>query len=246
MRMAAITQLLRPAALCLLLTACSGGEGGGDESGRSELSAADSAKAQSMLKQYQAARDAGNPEVAEAAADKLRERFPDSGVAAQTDATLEKVRADAQLQRDARRLRGLWDYQANAVGKGTQFSASIFSHTADLGDEQAAPIPDAQMVLRDHPDWGRSAYLLLAQAKFTCGKPCQMQIAFDDAPAQTWAGKQADSGKGPALFIEDEPKFVAALQAGKRVRIELPKGSGHIPALVFEVGGFEAARYAKP
>ena len=144
------------------------------------------------------------------------------------------------------RLRGLWDYQANAVGSGTQRSASIFSRTVDLGEDQPAAIPDAQLVLRDHPEWGRSAYLLLAQSKFACGKPCTLQLAFDaQAPAE-WRGKQADSGHGPALFIEDDARFVAALQKAKQLRVSLPKGSGSIGTLVFEVGGFAPERYARP
>jgi hypothetical protein len=73
-----------------------------------------------------------------------------------------------------------------------------------------------------------------------------VRIAFDQEPAEQWQGRQADSGKGPALFIEDEAKFVPRLQAARQVRIELPKGSTQVSALVFEVGGFEPARYAAP
>ena len=101
-------------------------------------------------------------------------------------------------------------------------------------------------MLRDHPEWGRSAYLLLAQSKFACGKPCTLQLAFDAAEPSAWRGKQADSGKGPALFIEDEPRFIRALQGAKELRVVLPKGSGSIGTLVFEVGGFSPERYAKP
>ena len=231
----------KPAGLCLLLAACSG-----EESGNPELSAADQAKASALFADYEAARNGGNPEAAEADADKLRERFPDSAAASQLDATLPAVRAAAEELRETRRLRGLWIYQANAVGKGTQRSASIFSKVAEAGEDQPAAIPDAQLVLRDHPAWGRSAYLLLALSKFDCGRPCTMRIAFDGAPAESWAGKQADSGKGPALFIVDEARFVKALESAKDLRIELPKGSGRIPALMFEVSGYAPESYAKP
>jgi hypothetical protein len=234
-------QLLAFAALCLLLAACSG-----EESGSPEPSGADQAKAAVMFKDYEAARASGNPEAAEADADRLRERFPDSAAAAQLEATLPAVRSAAEALRETRRLRGLWDYQANSVGSRTQRSASIFSKTAEAGEDQPAALADAQLVLRDHPEWGRSAYLLLALSKFNCGKPCTMRIAFDEAAAEAWRGKQADSGKGPALFIEDEARFVKALEGAKRVRIELPKGSGSVPALVFEVGGYAPGRYAKP
>jgi len=224
-------------ALAAALSAC---DGNGGEAG---LDAGDRAKAEALLAQYESAR-AANPEAAEAAADKLREKYPDSEAAQKLQPTLDAVRAAAEAARESRRLEGLWDYQANAVEGGTQRSASIFSRTVDVGEDAPAPIPDAQLVLRDHPSWGRSAYLLLEQKKFDCGKPCTIRIAFDGAPAAEWKGKQADSGKGPALFIEDEAAFEQALEGAKEVRIELPKGSGRIPALAFEVGGYAPERYA--
>jgi hypothetical protein len=225
------------AAFALSLAACAPG---GDD-----LDAATRTKAEGLLAQYEAARAGGNPEAAEAAADKLRDKYPDSEAAAKLEPTLDAVRASAEQLRETRRLQGLWDYQANAVAGGTQRSATVFSKTPDLGEDAPAAIPEAQLVLRDHPSWGRSAYLLLAQKKFDCGKPCAMRIAFDGAPAKEWKGKQADSGKGPALFIEDDAAFEKALEGAKEIRIELPKGSGRIPALVFEVGGYAPERYAK-
>ena len=241
--MDAIRRLLTPAALCLLLAACAQEAGEGEVA---ELGAEDAAKSGAMLKEYEAARAAGNPEVAEAAADRLRERYPDSPAAQALAATIEDVRKQAEALRETRRLQSLWDYQDNAVEGGTQHSASLFSKVAEVGEDEPAPMADAQLVLRDHPGWGRSAYLLLAQSKFDCGKPCRMQIAFDDAAATSYPGKQADSGKGPALFIEDEPRFYRALGEAKKVRIELPKGSGMVPALVFETGGFAPERYQRP
>ena len=228
------------ALLCFALAACSGG--GEEGEGGVELSAADQARAAEMLKEYQAARTAGNPQAAEAAADKLREKFPDSAPAHELDATLDEVRKAAEAQRETARLQKLWDYQDNDVGKGVQHTATIFSKVPDLGDAPAAA-PDAQLVLRDHPEWGRSVYLLLAQNKFSCGKPCTLQLSFDDAPPETWPGKQADSGHGPALFIEDEPRFIKALPNAKKVKVVLPKGSGSLNALTFEVGGFDPVRY---
>ena len=224
--------------LSLVLAAC---EGGGEEGGVA-LSGEDEAKARAMLADYEAARTAGNPEVAEATADRLREKFPDSEVAMQLDATLPEVRDAAEAVRETRRLQKLWDYQDNAVGAGVQHSATMFSRVPDLGEDAPAAIPDAQLVLRDHPDWGRSVYLLLQQKKFDCGKPCTLQLSFDDGPLETWPGKQADSGKGPALFIEDEPRFLKALPDAKSLRIVLP-GTGSIRTLNFEVAGFDSTRY---
>jgi len=226
-------------ALCLGLAAC---QDTGEEGG-APLSKEDEAKASAMLADYEAARTAGNPEVAEAAADKLREKYPDSEPAHKLDGTLDEVRKAAEASRETERLRKLWIYQDNAVGKGVQHSASIYSRVPDLGEDAPAAAPDAQLVLRDHPDWGRSVYLLLQQSKFACGKPCTLQLSFDEGPLETWPGKQADSGKGPALFIEDEPRFMKALPKAKSLRIVLPKGSGNLGSLSFEVAGFDRTKY---
>lgn len=230
--------------LCLtvLLAACSGAGDAGSEA----LSPAEQTQAQEMLRNYDQARVGENWEVAEATADQLRKKYAASAAAQKVDATLADTRAHAEQMRQARRLRELWDYQAVAVEGGTQRSAAIHSKTVAVEEGEPLPRPDAQLVLRDHPAWGRSVYLLLAQSKFDCGKPCAVTIAFDQAQARRFAGKQADSGKGPALFIVDEKAFIAAMSQARKVRIQLPKGSGLLPSLVFEVGGYDPARYAKP
>jgi len=151
--------------------------------------------------------------------------------------------AERQAALEARRLRYLWDYQGVIVTGGVQRTAAIYSRTVPAEVGEIAPIPDARLVLRDHPSWGLSAYLLLAQSRFECGKPCAMMIAFDDSAPRRFAGKQADSGKGPALFINDESGFLAALKGAKQVRITLPKGSGVVSTMRFEVGGYDASRY---
>jgi len=225
-------------ASALLMAACSGQDGG--------LTAEQQAQAQSLYEKYEAARQGGNWEAAEAQAASLRKRFPDSEWAVRLDASLANTRLQAERVREQRRLRDLWDYQEVAVDGGIQRTATIFSRTVPVGEGELPPPADAQLVLRDHPSWGRSAYLLLAQSKFDCGQPCEMTIAFDDGAVERYAGKQADSGKGPALFIEDEARFVAELARAQRVRIALPKGSGLVSSVSFEVGGFDPARYARP
>ena len=176
----------------------------------------------------------------------MQHKFPGSAAAATAAASIAQVREHADQDREHKRLLGLWDYQAIAVGKGVQRSAAIQSRTVPVEEGEPLPNADAQLVLRDHPSWGRSAYLLLAQSRFDCGSPCAMKISFDGGAAQRFAGKQADSGKGPALFIEDKAGFISALVSARQVRIELPKGSGTIPALVFEVGGYQPERFEKP
>lgn len=210
------------------------------------MSTADIARADKLLADYEAARAIENWEGAEGKADQIKSRYPDSEAANKLKVSLQQVRAKAQQARESRRLQTLWTYQAVPAEGGIQRSASIYSKTVATDEDSLAAVPDAQLVLRDHPTWGRSAYLLLEQSKFSCGNPCTVKISFVDVAAQTWAAKQADSGSGPALFIEDEQGFIAQMENSDNIRIVLPEGSGLVPSVTFEVGGYDAARYAKP
>ena len=237
-------RILLAMSMGLLLAACA--QGDGDSEGGAAMTAADHDDAQALLAAYDKARTEQNWEVAETQAEKLRRRYPDSEPAGKMAETLQDTRTRADELREQRRLQGLWDYQKVAVEEGAQNTASIYSRTVPVEEGQLAPVPDAQLVLRNHPAWGRSAYLLLAQANFQCGDPCQVGIRFDTSESQLFAAKHADSGKGPALFIEDEAAFLAAMVQAHLVRIELPKGSGLLPSVSFEVTGYDAARYANP
>lgn len=216
------------------------------EPGQATVSIEDAAQAASLLEQVRTAGKQENWEGAESLADQLRSRYPDSPAAQALAAELPALRAKAEASREDRRLRDLWTYQSTPAGRGLQRTATVYSQTAPAGEGEPAIAPDAQLVLRDHPDWGRSAYLLFAQSRFRCGSPCAMQIRFDGGEPIRYSGKQADSGKGPALFIEDEVAFEAGLSKARRVVIKLPEGSGSLRSLAFEVGGFRAERYDKP
>jgi hypothetical protein len=233
--------ILALACALAVLMACSQ-----SEPEEAKLSPEDAAQAATLLEQVHAAGKLENWEGAETLADQLRTQYSASPAANALALELPALRIKAEASRDQRRLRDLWTYQSTPVGKGQQRTATMYSRTPPVGEGEPAIRPDAQLVLRDHPAWGRSAYLLFAQSRFHCGTPCAMQISFDGGAPVRYAGKQADSGKGPALFIEDEVKFQQQMSRAKLVIIRLPEGSGSLKSLVFEVGGFRAERYDKP
>jgi len=219
-----------------LLGAC----GGEPDPGAMTPAQADEAMA--LKQQYDAALQAHDFEGATKIADRLRRKYPDSEEMKKVRESLDDTIKRADLAASNNRLAALWEYQANAVTGGTQYTALIPSHTeTDENGLPAAPA-DARLVLRVHPEWGKSAYLLLAQHQFTCGEPCTIQIAFDDQPAESYVGKQADSGNGPALFIEERERFYAAMQNAQQVKIILPKTGTPVPTLKFDVGGYDATR----
>jgi hypothetical protein len=227
--------------LALLLAAC-----GGSGDPADAMSEADRAEARRLQAAYEQARASGDWLGAEAQAETLRQRFPDSDAEQAIAASLAQVREQADDLRETRRLRDAWTYQAAPADGGEQRTATLYSRTPPAEEDIPAIAPDARLVLRDHPSWGRSAYLLLEQKRFDCGSPCAMKIAFDGGEPRRFAGKQADSGQGPALFIEDDEGFIAAMGKAREVKILLPEGSGNLKSLVFEVGGFAPARYARP
>jgi len=208
----------------------------------------DEAKGAELLAAYEAARAEDDFEIAEVRGDELRQRHGETRAAAQMRSSIEAVRAGAEQMRELRRLRALWEYQSIPAAGGTQHTAAIYSQVAaDLaadGEEPGnAPTPDARLILRRHPEWGDSAYLVLTQRALDCPPPCWLSIRFDDGESQRYSGDPADTGTGPALFIEDRDRFLAAMSDARRVRIELPRSGHLVPVFEFEVGGFLPRRH---
>jgi len=195
-------------------------------------------QAASLSKDFDAAVKAENWLLALQNADVLIARFPESPEAKAIKIRYDEIGSKAQAMQEDRRLAGLWDYQQNPVGKKTQFSAGIDSKKELFGGEPTDLPAAAKMIIRIHPAWGNSIYLVLAQSKFQCGSPCTMKISFDGGEYKTFPGKQADTGNGPALFIENDKVFYKALLSAKNIKIKV-KG---VPDLEYEVGSYDATR----
>ncbi|MGH8028416.1 MAG: hypothetical protein ACREO3_00630 [Arenimonas sp.] len=219
-----------------LLAACAG------EPEPGAMTPAQADEALALKQQYEAAVAAHDFNGAAKIADRLRKRYPDSEEMAKVRESLDDTIARAETEAGAKRLAALWEYQDNAAPGGIQYTALIPSHVEVDEDGVPAGPSDARLVLRVHPEWGKSAYLLLAQSQFACGDPCSIQIAFDDQPAEPYIGEQADSGNGPALFIEERERFYTAMQNAQVVRISLPKTGTFVSTLRFDVGGYDASR----
>ncbi|GAB2495131.1 hypothetical protein [Arenimonas alkanexedens] len=196
-----------------------------------------------LLVAYEAARTAGDFEIAEARGDELRQRHGETQAATTMRSTLGEVRVQAEQMRERRRLIGLWEYQSIPAAGGIQHTAALYSRVETYSGEVAAASPDARLILRRHPEWGESAYLVLNQQKLGCGPPCVIQIRFDEGEPERFTGDPADTGTGPAVFIEERDRFLAAMTQATRVRIELPRSGHLVPAFEFEVAGFLPARH---
>lgn len=228
-------KMFAPVVMTLLLAACAASESPGPDP-------VAVAQAQDWFAQYEQLRGQQRYVEAEEVADRLLSRHGDSEAAKALAESLPAVREQAEQQREGYRLAGLWEYQTVDLERGQQRTAAIYSRVESDPEMDLQPLPDARLVLRRHPAWGRSAYLLLNQRSLHCGPPCAITLRFDGGQPQRWQGKPADSGQGPALFIVDEARFLAALQGARRIRVELPKSGALVPAFEFEVGGFAPER----
>lgn len=216
---------------------------------RAEQAAAQAAATEDAAKRGESAFDVAvtnrNWPLAKAQADVLMQNYPQSQAAARVRAQYDDVKTRAEAEREQARTAALWTYNRVAVaGKGkaggTQLSASIYAKDdVDVDGSGAKPV---QLIFRDHPAWGRSAYLVLQAGDFNCYGGCKLKARVDDAPAKTMAGSRPKTDEAIAMFIEDERRLWRMTKDAKRLSIEFPVKAGGTRTAVFEVGGLDRSQ----
>jgi hypothetical protein len=219
------------------------------EQQRAQAAAAQAAATEDAAKRGDAALDHAvgrqNWPLAKAQADVLMQNYPQSQAAARVRAQYDAIKSRAEAEREQARTAALWTYNKVAVaGKGkaggTQLSASIYAKDdVDVDGSGAKPV---QLIFRDHPSWGRSAYLVLQAGDFNCYGGCRLQVTVDDAAAKSMAGSRPKTDEAIAMFIEDERKLWRMTKGAKRLSIQFPVKAGGTRTAVFEVGGLDRSQ----
>lgn len=190
--------------------------------------------------EYEAAVAANNWELARVHGAALLAQYPGSEAAAAVEPGLAEVTARAEAAREQRRLATLWNYARVAAGKGEQRTAAIFSKDAvDTGGSSTATV---QLVIRDHPEWKRSAYLVLEGGDFDCYGGCKVKVKFDDAAARPMSAWRPKTDEAIAMFIEDYRGLWKQMRQAQRLEIEFPVKAGGTRTAVFEVGGLDGSQ----
>jgi len=170
--------------------------------------------------------------------DVLAYRYPASPLVPRFAERCAEAKAQASQQAETARLQGLWSYQADPVGKGKQLSTSIYAKD-DI--DTGAGRSQVRLIFRDHPEWGRSSYLVIDSGDFDCYGGCTLKLRVDGKP-RTMAGSRPKTDEAIAMFIEDERGLWRTVRKAKTLTIDIPlKGAKTQPA-EFEVGGLDAAR----
>ena len=229
-------------ALVALLPACQGGDPQAAAQAAAAQAAAQERAAEDMARQFDDAVAAQNWHLAKGLGDVLLMDHPASAAAARIKPRLEEIRAKAEAEAQQRRLAALWSYGEEPVKGGTQLSAAIYSQEpVDTDGGGAHPV---RLIFRDHPDWGRSAYLVLEAGDFDCYGGCRLKVVAD-GKTHALPGSRPRTDEAIAMFIDDHKALWKLAKASKQLSIEFPtKGVGR-KTVDFEVGGLDPARLPK-
>ncbi|KAB8314734.1 hypothetical protein SD81_035945 [Tolypothrix campylonemoides VB511288] len=182
----------------------------------------------------------GNWEMAAAHGAVLLLDHPQSQAVAKRRAQIDEAKAKGDAMREERRLASLWAYGAEPVAKGTQLSAAIYSkERVDPGTGTAAPV---RLIFRDHPEWGRSSYLVLDSGDFDCYGGCRVSVTVDDAAPRRMAASRPDTDEAIAMFIEDERALWRIAKDARTIAIAFPVKAGGTRTATYEVAGLDPAK----
>lgn len=226
-------------AIALALAAC-----GGRPPPASPAPPASSAQAQQDLDAFRQLVAVGSDEFAVTMGREVLRKHPGSPAAAEVAAALPAAEQRAKDKAEARRLASLWTYLTNELRGVRQHTASIHSSVPGSGTERV------RLILRRHADWGQSVYLFdgdgadRTRKGFVCGSACRLPARIDGA-AVALAAHSPETGE-PALFIDDDAGFITRLSGGARkIEIDLRHATRGPLTAVFEVGGYDDAKFAR-
>ena len=231
-------------AVALLLAACGPKD---DPQAAAKAAAAESARVEQLAvgkeKEFEDAFARSDWKLARGYGDSLQMDYPNSAAAKRIQPKLDVARGHIRDEENTRRLAALWAYQTQPAKGGTQMSAAIYAkEEVDTGGGKR-PV---RLIFRDHPEWGRSSYLVLENGDFDCYCGCKVKVTIDDGKPKAMAATRPKTDEAIAMFIEDERAlWRMAQQAKTGLAIEFPVKAGGTRTAVFETVARTRARLPK-
>ena len=219
-----------------MLAGCSQ-EGAAPASGTaSPQASAESTDAARNLDTYRQLLRIHNDEMAVTMGKDIVSRYPDSAAAKEVQQTMPEIEQRWKENSEKSRLAARWLYQVSPMAGGTQSTATIVSSQPSGNDR-------VQLVLRRHTSWGQSVFLYGSKPGFVCRGNCMLAATVDGKPTHIKAF--APPTGEPALMMVDDKGFIAMLQKAKKITLDVTFADGEKKqTLVYEVGGFDPARWA--
>ncbi|MDO5505011.1 MAG: hypothetical protein Q4F49_01785 [Pseudoxanthomonas suwonensis] len=231
-----LTPLLLVAAIAATAAAGCGGPRD-DAAAQTERLAAAEAAAAGPLEEFERSVAEEKWALAKAQGAVLVARHPGTEAARKVEALLPEVTEKSDIQREAARTEALWAYDRIAAGRGEQVTAAIYAK--DPVDTDGSGPRRVRLIFRDHPDWGRSSYLVLERGDFDCYGGCRVNVTVDDAAAERLPASRPDTDEAIAMFIEDHRGLWRRFKDADTVSIEFPVKAGGMRTVVFETAGLK-------
>jgi hypothetical protein len=210
------------------------------EAQQRELAAQRQARAEAAAAEGAAQVDAvlrdGKLEIAHAYAVDVVSRYAATQAGRALAARLPELERQARAIAEARRLENLWTYHQvdDAEAGGTVHTAYIQAAT------QGGGAPQVRLVLRRHPAWGQSIYLLMdSGGDFACQDQCRVALKVDSDEPQPLLISRAKDNVPPAVFIEEDRKLLPIIEKARSLRISLPLAGGGEREFLFEVAALK-------
>lgn len=201
--------------------------------------AASEAAADKAAAAFEEAYSKENWQLAKAQGDVLNAQYPSSAAVERIQVKYEDAKAKAVIAREEIRTANLWSYSTEQVKGGQQLASTIFSKEGvDVDGTGPKPV---QLVFRDRPAWGKSAYLVLKSGDFDCYNGCKLKITLD-GKVSTMQGSRPDTDEAIAMFIKNEKELYKAIDGVKELTIEFPLKKFGKKTAVFEVGGLDRSK----
>jgi hypothetical protein len=194
-----------------------------------------------LAAQFDQAYGAGNWDLARAHGSALLQQYPDTPAAQKIQPRYDQAKVASDAAREQRRLANLWNYNQVMIGNGAQVSASIMSREP-LDTDGSGAQQDVQLVFRDHPEWKRSAYLVLKAGDFPCLQGCKVKVSVDDGRSRSMDAWRPDTDEAIAMFITDHQGLWKLAAQARTLKIEFPVKAGGTRTAEFETGGLDSAQ----
>ncbi|MCK7595577.1 hypothetical protein [Pseudomarimonas salicorniae] len=186
----------------------------------------------------------GKIEIAHAYAVDVVSRYGNTEAGRALAARLPELEKQAGAIAEARRLDNLWTYHKvdDAEAGGMVYTAYI--HGVSRG---AGSAPQVRLVIRRHPSWGQSIYLLMdSGGDFACNDECRIPLTVDDGEPRQILISRAKDNVPPAVFIEEDRKVLPIIEKARRLTIDLPLAGGSSRDFVFEVSALKMDELGPP
>ena len=240
----AMQRILRRFAAIALVASALAACGGREAPPPAPAAPANSAQAQQDLDAFRQLVAAGSDEFAVTMGREVLRKHPGSPAAAEVAEALPAIEQRAKDKAESKRLAALWTYLTNELRGVTQHTASIYS-SVPAGEGERV-----RLILRRHAEWGQSVYLFdgdggdRTRKGFVCGSACKLPARIDGV-AVALAAHSPETGE-PAVFLDDDAGFIARLAGGAaRIEIDLRHATRGPFTAVFEVGGYDDAKFAR-